>query len=169
MDPAGFVELGRVLAWTGLSEAELDRVVAEDNKSRFERRGAAIRAAQGHSGGVPVTREALEASWTPWTGDSLLWHGTNAEAARRIAAEGLRPMERTHVHLALAPDSRVGKRARVDVLLGVSPVRLAERGVRVFLSPNGVALVREVPAGCVVALRGVGRVDLGELRGLFGV
>lgn len=158
MDEAGFVEVAAVLAALDLSAAELDAIVARDGKQRFERRGARIRAAQGHSSdNGAVTAAALEASWTPWTGESTLWHGTNVEAALRIAREGLLPMRRTHVHLALARDSRVGKRAGVAVLLGVSPALLRELGQPVWLSSNGVALVRAVPAACVVAVAPLSR------------
>lgn len=151
MDAAGFVSVPDALAASGLSEAELAQVVASDNKSRFERRGDQIRAAQGHSlERTPVTLEGLEASWTPWTGDGPLWHGTTAEAAGIIEVEGIHPMGRSHVHLALRPDSRVGKRAGVEVLLGVSPARLAAAGRTIWLSANGVALVRDVPPGCIV-------------------
>ena len=47
MDAAGFVSVPDALAASGLSEAELAAVVASENKSRFERRGDRIRAAQG--------------------------------------------------------------------------------------------------------------------------
>lgn len=170
MDEAGFAPVSAVLAQTGLRADELDRVIAEDNKSRFERRGDQIRAAQGHSAGAPVSRAALEQSWAPYTGADLLWHGTTVAAARQIAAEGLRPMARSHVHLAVAPDSRVGKRAQVEVLLGLSPARLAACGVPVFLSGNGVALAREIPPGCVVAIRAaVKGVDRAALEAAFGL
>jgi putative RNA 2'-phosphotransferase len=99
--------------------------------------------------------EALEQSWQPYDGGGPLWHGTALQALPKIAREGLHPMERTHVHLAAAPDSKVGKRARVDVLLRIELAPLAVHGVRVFASPNGVLLARWVPveaiAKCVSA------------------
>lgn len=158
MDAAGFVAVAEVLGWLRVPEAELDRIVAEDGKRRFERRGGLIRAAQGHSSdNGRVTREALEASWAPWTGPGPLWHGTTVAAAREIARTGIQPMARTHVHLALTLDSRVGKRAGVAVLLGVSPARLAAAGLGLWLSPNGVALAREVPAEAIVAVQAASR------------
>jgi RNA:NAD 2'-phosphotransferase (TPT1/KptA family) len=82
-----------------------------------------------------------------------LWHGTRADLVESIAESGLHCGERTHVHLAPAPDSKVGKRSRVEVLLEIDPVRLAAHGVEVFEAPNGVILVREVPPGCIVGVR----------------
>ena len=171
MDEAGFAPVAAVLAKIGLSESELDRILAEDRKSRFERRGDRVRAVQGHSlEGTPVTMHGLEASWQRWEGDELLWHGTTLTAALSIARVGALAMSRTHVHLAPTPDSRVGKRAQVEVLLGVSPEVLRTHAQPVWRSPNGVLLVREVPAAAVVAMRAGRRgVALDELAAAFGV
>jgi putative RNA 2'-phosphotransferase len=76
----------------------------------------------------------------------LLWHGTNKAALDAILREGLHPGRRTHVHLAPSPDSPVGRRSKVDVLLGIDPAKL---GQPVFQAPNGVLLVRSVPAGAI--------------------
>ena len=171
MDSAGFAPVAAVLARVPLSEPELTQVLAEDGKARFERRGDRVRAVQGHSlEGTPVTAEGLEASWDLWEGEGLLWHGTTRAAALSIATQGAQPMARTHVHLAAATDSPVGKRASVEVLLGVSAEALRALGLSIFRSPNGVLLARLVPASAVVALRAGRRgVDLSELERAFGL
>ena len=64
---------------------------------------------------------------------------------------------RTHVHLADAVDATVGKRAAVDVLLVIDPVRLRAAGLRVFRAPNGVLLARAVPREAVVDVRACNR------------
>jgi putative RNA 2'-phosphotransferase len=72
-----------------------------------------------------------------------------------------------NVHLTPAVDATVGKRAGVDVLLVVSPVRLREAGLRVFRAPNGVLLARAVPREAVtdmLASTAAGERALGELR-----
>jgi putative RNA 2'-phosphotransferase len=113
-----------------------------------------IRACQGHSlANMPVTLEALEASWDVVHPAGLLWHGTTLQALRGIARYGIRPGARSHVHLAGAVDSRIGKRARVEVLLAVTPVALRASGLTVFQAPNGVLLVREVPVACIAGAR----------------
>src|SRR5690349_6470035 len=85
MDSAGFALIGEVLRMTGLSREELDEVVAENNKSRYEVRGKQVRAVQGHSlEGTPVTLDGLERSWDEVLGDELLYHGTSVVAARAI-------------------------------------------------------------------------------------
>lgn len=154
MDAAGWADLGDVLRVLGMSRATLEQAVRENNKARYEVRGGRIRACQGHSlAGMPVTPEALEASWERWTGDGPVWHGTRIAAVASIAREGILAGERTHVHLAEAIDSTVGKRANVDVMLEVSPARLAAAGIGLFVSPNGVILARRVPPSAIVGLR----------------
>lgn len=150
MDPAGWAAIGDVLRCAKLSRDALDEVVRENNKSRLEVAGDRIRACQGHSReGMPVTLEALEASWVEDLRDAPVWHGTTVGALPSIAREGLLPGERTHVHLAAETDSRVGKRANVAVMLGVDPARLRAAGLRLYRSSNGVLLARAVPASCI--------------------
>lgn len=172
MDAAGWVPVAQVLRRLRITREVLDRVVEENNKGRLEIEGERVRACQGHSrSGLPITQEALEASWREYSGPGPLWHGTSVAAARSIAREGISAVERTHVHLAEALDSKVGKRAGVDVMIEVSVEGLRAAGRGVFVSPNGVVLVREVPPSCLVGLVGCtrrGQAEEAGLRGLFG-
>ena len=173
MDAAGWVDIVAVLRALRLSQAELDAVVRDNSKSRFEVDGSRIRATQGHSTAPgAVSLDALEASWATFVGEGPLWHGTSTTAVEGIAREGIQSITRTHVHLAAATDSHVGKRANVAVLLEVSAARLRAQGIAVFQSPNGVILVRSVPASCIVGLVGVtreGRAREAELRARLGL
>lgn len=171
MDAAGWAPIDDVLRRARMSRATLDVVVRTNNKSRLQVDGDRIRCCQGHSlQGMPVTREALEASWEEDRRIDPIWHGTNQEALESIAREGLLPGGRTHVHLAEETDSRVGKRAGVGVLLRVDPVRLREQGVGLYRSPNGVLLARTVPPDCITGLMAVSdraKKDEPKLRALF--
>ncbi|MBK9387823.1 MAG: RNA 2'-phosphotransferase [Planctomycetes bacterium] len=156
MDAAGWVAVEEVLRFLALEPAALRQVVEQDEKSCLQWVGDRLRACQGHStAGTPVTAGALEQSWQPYEGPGPLWHGTSLAALPQIARDGLRPMERTHVHLAAATESKVGKRAQVDVLLRVDLSRLYAHGLRVFASPNGVLLVRCVPAEAITGIASV--------------
>jgi putative RNA 2'-phosphotransferase len=172
MDAAGWASVDDVLRLARMSRAALESVVVENNKARFEVRGGRIRACQGHSvRGMPVTQDALEASWERFPGEGPVWHGTRIAAVASIAREGILPGERTHVHLAEAVDSTVGKRANVDVMLEVSPARLASSGIGLFVSPNGVILARLVPPSAITGLRPMNdraRPKVDSLRALFG-
>ncbi|CAN92122.1 probable RNA 2'-phosphotransferase [Sorangium cellulosum So ce56] len=153
MDDAGWVAVDDVLKALRISRPVLDEVVEKNTKNRLEIRGDRMRASQGHSrDGMPVTLAGLEASWEEVHDDASIWHGTSVDAVRGIARDGIRPAARTHVHCTDALGSAVGKRAKVDVMLEISPARLRARGVRVFRSQNGVILVREVPVQCLVGL-----------------
>lgn len=154
MDAAGWAEIADVLRVLRMSRTTLEDAVRDNNKARYEVRGQRIRACQGHSRErMPVTLEALETSWAPYTEPGPVWHGTRIVALAGIAREGILAGERTHVHLAEALDSTVGKRANVDVMLEVSPARLAAHGIGLFVSPNGVILTRWVPPAAVVGLK----------------
>ena len=172
MDAAGWAEVEDVRRVLHMGRAALEAAVANNTKNRLELRGTRIRACQGHSlRGMPVSCEALEATWEEVSEDVPVFHGTRVAALEGIARQGILPGERTHVHLAEAVDSTVGKRAAVDVMIEVSPVLLRERGLRLHRSPNGVLLTRHVPVAAIVGLLPVierARKRERELRALFG-
>jgi putative RNA 2'-phosphotransferase len=171
MDAAGWASVDDVLRKIHMDMDTLLRAVAENNKARIEVQDGRIRACQGHSTeGMPVTCEALEATWARHEGAGPLWHGTSADAVPSILREGIRSVGRTHVHLAEATDSKVGKRAQVDVLIEVSVPGLLAAGLGVFQSSNGVVLVRHVPPSCITGLvpqTRAGRARQGELTALL--
>ena len=173
MDTAGWAEVDDVRRVLHIGRDALEAAVRDNTKARLERRGTRIRACQGHSlRGMPVTCAALEATWELHQGDASVFHGTRIAALAGIAREGILPGERTHVHLAEAIDSTVGKRAAVDVMLAVSPARLREQGLGLYRSPNGVILARHVPPASIVGVVPVvdrARRQEQSLRGLFGL
>lgn len=153
MDAAGFVPIAEVLQRLRMRRADLDLIVARNNKNRLQIEGDRIRCCQGHSTeDMPVTREGLEASWVRW-GGGVVWHGTSVDAVASIAEQGIVPQRRTHVHLAPALQSVVGKRAAVHVMLAVDPERMAAAGEGLWAAPNGVVLARFVPPACITELR----------------
>jgi putative RNA 2'-phosphotransferase len=172
MDAAGWAEVEDVRRVLHIGRDALETAVRDNTKARLERRGTRIRACQGHSlRGMPVTCEALEATWSVLEGDAHVFHGTRIAALEGIVREGILPGDRTHVHLAETTDSTVGKRAAVDVMLAVAPRKLREHGIGLHQSPNGVILARHVPPACIVELVPVvdraRRQEL-RLRSLFG-
>lgn len=153
MDAAGWVPVGQVLKYLQLSREALEEVVRENNKNRLELVGERVRACQGHSTeNMPVTLEALEASWRLYEKGGSLYHGTTVDATVPISREGLVPQKRTHVHLAPSLESKVGKRSATPVVLEISCERLRDAGEKVYEAQNGVILVRRVPASCFVGL-----------------
>jgi putative RNA 2'-phosphotransferase len=170
MDGAGWASIDDVLAVAGMTRAQLEIAVQVDGKQRLQLAGDRVRACQGHSrDNAAIDCDALERSWQPHSGDTSLWHGTSRDAIEGIATEGIRPIARTHVHLADDPTSKVGKRAAVAWLLEVDPVRMRAGGHAIFVAPNGVVLTRVVPPGCIVGARAMTRRATAELADVLRV
>jgi putative RNA 2'-phosphotransferase len=146
LDPAGWVPLGSLLTALRLARAEVEAVVAGDDKQRFALRRDEvgvewIRASQGHS--VPV-----DLGLAPQQPPPVLFHGTGAAALDSIRATGLNRGGRHHVHLSADRETarRVGARrgGRV-VVLTVEAGAMARQGHLFFRSDNGVWLTGTVP------------------------
>ena len=138
--PGGWVPLAPLLAHLNATRADIERVVSGSGKQRFSLRGDMIRANQGHS--VPVDLEL-----SPVTPPDLLYHGTHPAALAAIRRDGLRPMQRHHVHLSPDLDTarRVGARRGQPVILTIRAEEMHAAGHVFFVSENGVWLVGAVP------------------------
>jgi putative RNA 2'-phosphotransferase len=144
LDPQGWVPVATLLAALGITRAELDAVVAGNDKSRFAVEGDRIRASQGHSSHVQV-----DLGLTPVKPPETLYHGTPRANLEPILREGLLPRSRRHVHLS--PDTgtatRVGARRSSDVaVLTIRTAEMASAGHVFYRSANGVWLTDAVPA-----------------------
>ncbi|WP_412541347.1 RNA 2'-phosphotransferase [Longispora sp. K20-0274] len=146
LDQAGWVPVEDLLAALHLTRDELDRVVAENNKKRFEVVGGRIRASQGHSVEVDLGYEPAEPP-------VVLYHGTPTGNVAAILAQGLLKGNRHHVHLSqdTATAEQVGARRGRPVVLTVHAGRMAADGHVFFRSTNGVWLTEHVPAAYVTA------------------
>lgn len=148
LDAHGWVpvdELLRAAAAHGFpfSRAELEEVVASNDKQRYalDAGRERVRAQQGHS--VPVELDLPVSEPPPW-----LYHGTVPRSLPAIRRDGLRPMNRHAVHLS--PDretaKRVGSRRGRATVLPVDAGTMHADGHAFRLSGNGVWLVDAVPA-----------------------
>lgn len=146
LDSGGWVGVRELLAaceraGLPLTRAELEQVVATNDKQRFVLDGDRIRASQGHSVSVDLGHPVVEPP-------ALLYHGTVARFLPQIRREGLRPMRRHDVHLS--PDEetarRVGARRGKPVVLVVRAGAMHQAGHEFRLSTNGVWLTQSVPA-----------------------
>ncbi|MFC8103465.1 RNA 2'-phosphotransferase [Streptomyces sp. NPDC057363] len=145
LDEAGWVEIDTLIAAAAahgfrFTRAELDHVVATNDKRRFAIEGTRIRASQGHSIDVDL---ALRAAAPP----PYLYHGTVARRLDAIRAEGLRPMNRHDVHLSTDRETatRVGARRGRPVVLSVDAAAMHRDGHVFHISANGVWLTKIVP------------------------
>jgi putative RNA 2'-phosphotransferase len=147
LDDAGWVGVDELLAALGrsglrLSRAELDAVVAGNDKQRFafDESGTRIRASQGHS--VPVAL-GYRTTMPP----DVLFHGTVQRFLPAILADGLRPGRRHAVHLSpdLETALAVGGRRGRPVVLRVDAAAMVADGLSLTCSANGVWLTDAVP------------------------
>jgi len=149
LDENGWVEIDALIAAAAahgfrFTRADLEHVVAVNDKQRFAVEDGRIRASQGHS--VDIDLDLPPATPPAW-----LFHGTVARNIAAIRAEGLRPMNRHAVHLS--PDretaTRVGARRGRPVVLSVDAGALHRDGHVFQVSANGVWLTAAVPPGCL--------------------
>ncbi|MBW3636455.1 MAG: RNA 2'-phosphotransferase [Armatimonadetes bacterium] len=142
----GWVEVETLLAAARkfgmeLSRAQLEEVVAKNDKQRFAFDAAKtkIRANQGHS--IEVDLE-LEAQIPP----ARLFHGTGAQNRDLLLREGLKKMRRHHVHLSSDVETarRVGARHGKPLIFAVDAARMIANGHVFYRSENGVWLTDEV-------------------------
>ncbi|MFF1693664.1 RNA 2'-phosphotransferase [Streptomyces sp. NPDC058257] len=147
LDESGWVEIDALIAAATahgfrFTRAELEHVVAVNDKQRFAVEDGRIRASQGHSVDVDL-------NLPPATPPAYLFHGTVARSTAAIRAEGLRPMNRHAVHLS--PDretaTRVGARRGRPVVLSVDAGAMHRDGHVFQVSANGVWLTGAVPPG----------------------
>lgn len=158
LDEQGFVPIEQLLQamnegrdeGDAVALTDLERIVAESDKQRHEIDGGRIRALYGHS--VPKRIERLAAE-----PPAVLYHGTSHEAARRILAEGLRPMGRQYVHLSCDVETAeaVGKRRdRSPIILAIDTKRADGDGVAFYRGNDKVWLADSIPADCISVRKG---------------
>ena len=125
-----------------ISLQQLQQVVRDNDKQRFafSSDGTRIRANQGHSVDVDLGYENAQPP-------EILYHGTPTQFVDMIDEQGLRKMQRHHVHLHQSKDlaRTVGQRRGKAVVLTVRSGEMAENGFEFFVTPNCVWLTDHVP------------------------
>ncbi len=123
-----------------ISIEQLHAVVDNNDKQRFVIRDGRIRANQGHSLSVTLGLESVEPP-------DLLFHGTVEKFVESIRENGLKRMDRQHVHLSADEETAtsVGRRRGKPIIYKVKALEMYEAGYSFFLSENGVWLTESVP------------------------
>lgn len=151
MDAQGWVDVDELLTKMKTAGRPLDyellkRVVAENSKQRFKLDEAnnRIRANQGHSIQVDVELAETEPP-------SILYHGTAQRNLESILQQGLKSMNRQHVHLSADETTavQVGSRHGKPVVLIIDSARMREAGHKFYLSENKVWLTDQVPVAYI--------------------
>ena len=151
LDEAGWTDVDDLLQAVNrhgvpLAPDQLKHIVATSDKKRFafSDDGLRIRANQGHSIDVDL-------QYDPQIPPELLYHGTATRFLDSIRAEGLKRMERHHVHLSAETKVtvQVGARHGKPALLIIRAGDMSRAGHFFFHSANGVWLVDHVPTGFI--------------------
>ncbi len=147
LDPAGWVDVEVLLSALtrhnrSMSRVALDEVVRTNDKQRFtfNQDHTRIRANQGHS-------VQIELGYEPATPPEILFHGTPQQFVEAIVKQGLKKMNRHHVHLHIdiATSTAVGQRRGKPVLLRVRSLDVHLAGHEFLVTPNDVWLTDHVP------------------------
>lgn len=160
MDEEGYINVAQVMdaAWhhgLSLDFDKINEIVATDNKGRYKLKchpvsvtpvGGAIgimfvRANQGHSTDVDVK---LVEKIPPCE----LWHGTAAHNVYEIMTNGIKKMDRQHVHLSTKQEvaTETGKRHGEPLAMCLDTLAMYRAGIKFYESDNGVWLVEHVPS-----------------------
>jgi putative RNA 2'-phosphotransferase len=127
-----------------LSINDLIQIVNQNNKQRFGFNDdmTKIRANQGHSIPVDLQLEELNESQLP----EFLYHGTGQQFVSSIMKDGIKKMNRHHVHLSKDQSTAlaVGKRHGIPKILTISAKDMLKSGNKFFKSENGVYLTEYV-------------------------
>jgi len=148
MDSHGWVNIDELIekGQKGITREMIDQIVREDAKQRYaiSEDGNRIRANQGHSIEVDLK---LQSKIPPVT----LYHGTHEGVLKTVLKEGLKKMNRHHVHLSVDAETAkmVGSRRGKPVILTVDTRSMVRDGIKFYISENGVWLTDYVAPECL--------------------
>ncbi len=126
--------------WSEIDRDDVEEIVDEDPKGRYEIKDDRIRARYGHSIDVDPTLEPVSVE--------TLYHGTTSESADKILKEGLKSKGRQKVHLSSSIEGArsVGKRrSSSPVILKIDVSGAKEEGVQIERASDRVYVADEIP------------------------
>jgi len=149
LDSEGWTPISDLLAalrrhrreWQTVTEDDLDRMLAQANKQRFEIRDGRIRAYYGHSLDQIIQHE-------PAIPPDSLYHGTTPYALAAIRQDGLRPMSRQYVHLSTTEQTArmVGsRRTDTPVILRIDARAAHTAGIAFYHGNEDIWLSDAIP------------------------
>jgi putative RNA 2'-phosphotransferase len=146
LDTFGFVKISDLLTvlqnrYGSVDLSDIERVVKDCPKRRFEIRGDKIRARYGHSIQVQLD---IQPSEPP----EYLYHGTSPAMKNAILAEGIKPMRRRYLHLSKSKDEafQVGRRkSKSPLVFTIKAKEAFHNGIK-FYDMGIVVLSESMPS-----------------------
>jgi putative RNA 2'-phosphotransferase len=153
LDDEGFTSLKELMksikstrhSWAKLEDIE--KLISEGEKKRFEIKGDKIRALYGHS-----VKVKIEDSFCP---EDFLYHGTSPDILPEILADGLCPIGRQFVHLSKNKKTayEVGLRHHPEpVILKIDAAGACKNGAS-FFDRGEVILSEKIPPEFIEPLK----------------
>jgi putative RNA 2'-phosphotransferase len=147
----GFIDIDIVLDKLNITKDELNDIVDNNDKNRFEIKDDKIRARQGHSIKVNLS---FDVAIPP----DILYHGTNTRSKDIIMNDGIKKMSRQYVHLSfdIETATKVGlRKCSKDnnlVILKIDALNMYNNDYIFYLSSNNVWLIDYVPTNYISIL-----------------
>ena len=146
LDPFGFVNTKDLLLvlqnrYGKVLLTDIERVVENCPKGRFEIKGDNIRARYGHSVEVQLDTRPSEPP-------EYLYHGTSPAMKNSILAEGLRPMKRRYVHLSKTKEEAFqvgGRKSKNPAVFTIKAKEACQNGIK-FHDMGVVVLGEFIPS-----------------------
>ncbi len=144
LDPNGWANINELISKSPKisNREQISTVVTENDKQRFiiSEDGTRIRANQGHSISIDLGLKSVSPP-------IVLYHGTATRFIDLIMDQGLKKMNRHHVHLSADFETAmsVGSRHGKPVILQINVAAMVEGGHHFYMSKNNVWLTEAVP------------------------
>lgn len=156
LDEKGWVSVDKLIEglknhsrmFKNVSIHDLEEIIKESPKKRFEIKNRNIRATYGHS-----VRYRIEKR--PKMPPKILYHGTTPRAAKNILQTALKSMGRQYVHLSIDVKSAymVGqRRTKNPTILKVLAQEAYRAGIKFYEENGGIWLSDTIPAGFIEKL-----------------
>lgn len=144
LDNHGYTDLELFAKSMKSTVGDIERVVTTCDKQRYTILDGKIKANQGHSikGIIAFDHMAIKPP-------DVLFHGTTEERFSKINIEGIKSMNRHHVHLSI--DKKTAKQVAIrhkketPIVLPINSQKMHKDGFVFYLSDNGVYLTHIVP------------------------
>ncbi|MNV11770.1 RNA 2'-phosphotransferase [compost metagenome] len=141
LDPEGYCTISSLISsvnsqpqWGHVDKFDIEQVVKNCSKQRYEINGDLIRARYGHSSEKIEYEEKIP--------PSILYHGTNSKVSNLILSTGIKPMNRKYVHLSESTEfaTLAGQRRGQLVMIRVNTTKAVNDGVKFYYAGNEVWL-----------------------------
>jgi len=142
LDKEGWTDLDNFLKNLNITKENLDLIMKNMEKKRFEVKDGKIRAYYGHSIEEKIEKKEMEPP-------DILYHGTDPNVVPDIFKEGLKPMSRQYIHLSvdIKTAKMTGKRkCKVPALLVIDSKQAYADGLKFYLGNDDVWLADSIPS-----------------------